>query len=130
MYVFMFLICLILEFKVQLNFLFARFLVKMHFMFDFRFTGVIFWFIVYYLEQFCSKLSFTKRFIADKNNNEKHLLHFGVWLQKFENNRQVKQGRIHGNPVADGCAEAVMGKPLAILEIFVTDGRTDRHGKV
>ena len=36
-----------------------------------------------------------------------------------------KQGRIHGNPVADGCAGAVMRKPLAILEIFVTDGRTD-----
>ena len=37
-----------------------------------------------------------------------------------------KQGRIHGNPVADGWAGAVMRKPLAILEIFPTD----RHGKV
>ena len=49
-----------------------------------------------------------------------------------------KQGRIHGNPVADGWAGAVMRKPLAILEIFRTDrrtdgrtdGPTDRHGKV
>ena len=43
---------------------------------------------------------------------------------------QVKQGRIHGNPVADGWAGAIMQKPLAILEIFWTDGRTDRNGKV
>ena len=45
-----------------------------------------------------------------------------------------KKGRIHGNSVADGCAEAVMRKPLAILEIFWTDGwtdvPTDRHGKM
>ena len=36
-----------------------------------------------------------------------------------------KQGRIHGNPVADGWAGAVMQKPLAILEIFRTDQRTN-----
>ena len=45
-----------------------------------------------------------------------------------------KQGRIHGNPVADGWAGAVIQRPIASLEIFVTDGRTDgrtdRHGKV
>ena len=37
-----------------------------------------------------------------------------------------KQGRIHGNPVADGWAGAIMQKPLAILEIFRTDGWMDR----
>ena len=45
-----------------------------------------------------------------------------------------KQGRIYGNPVADGWAGAIMQKPLTILEIFRTDqrtdGPTDRHGKV
>ena len=41
-----------------------------------------------------------------------------------------KQGRIHGRTVADGWAGAVMRKPLAILLILGTDGRTDRHGKV
>ena len=34
-----------------------------------------------------------------------------------------KQGRIHGNPVADGRAGAVMRKPL---EIQKCDGRTDQ----
>ena len=38
----------------------------------------------------------------------------------------MKQGRIHGNPVADGWAGAVMQKPLAILEIFPTDLPTYR----
>ena len=37
----------------------------------------------------------------------------------------TKQGRIHGNPVADGWAGAVIQRPIASLEIFVTDGRTD-----
>ena len=41
---------------------------------------------------------------------------------KFEH---WKQGRIHGNPVADGWAGAVIKKPLAILEIFRTDQRTN-----
>ena len=36
-----------------------------------------------------------------------------------------KQGRIHGNPVADGWAGAVMRKPLAILKKIGTDVRTD-----
>ena len=34
----------------------------------------------------------------------------------------IKQGRIHGNPVADGWAGAVMQKPLGIQKC---DGRTD-----
>ena len=34
----------------------------------------------------------------------------------------IKQGRIHGNPVADGWAKAVMRKPLGIQKC---DGRTD-----
>ena len=34
-----------------------------------------------------------------------------------------KQGRIHGNPVADGWAGAVMRKPLGIQKC---DGPTDR----
>ena len=43
----------------------------------------------------------------------------------------IKQGRIHGNPVADGWAGAVMRKPLAIQKYFGrtdrrTDGRTDK----
>ena len=38
-----------------------------------------------------------------------------------------KQGRIHGNTVADGWAGAVMLKPIAIQKYFGrTDGRTDR----
>ena len=38
-----------------------------------------------------------------------------------------KQGRIHGNPVADGWAGAVMRKPLAIQKCDRrTDGPTDR----
>ena len=35
----------------------------------------------------------------------------------------IKQGRIHGNPVADGWAGAVMRKPLGIQKCY---GRTDR----
>ena len=38
----------------------------------------------------------------------------------------LKQGRIHGNAVAEGWAGAVTRKPLAILTIFQTDRRTDR----
>ena len=41
-----------------------------------------------------------------------------------------KQGRIHGNTVADGWAGAVMRKPLRIHKCYGTDRRTDRHGKV
>ena len=38
-----------------------------------------------------------------------------------------KQGWIHGNPVADGWAVAVMQKPLAIQKCYGrTDRRTDR----
>ena len=48
---------------------------------------------------------------------------------------QGQQGQIHGNPVADGWAEAVEQKPLAIQKCYgPTDQRTDRpmdqHGKV
>ena len=47
---------------------------------------------------------------------------------------EEKQGRIHGNPVADGWAGAVMRKPLANQKSDVptyrpTDRPTDRHGK-
>ena len=38
-----------------------------------------------------------------------------------------KQGRIHGNPVADVWAGAVMQKPLASLEIIRTDRRADQR---
>ena len=46
-----------------------------------------------------------------------------------------KQGWIHGNPVADGWAGAVMQKPLGIQKCDGrtdrrTDQPTDRHGKV
>ena len=36
-----------------------------------------------------------------------------------------KQDQIHGNPVADGWAGAVMQKPLGIQKCYGTDGRTD-----
>ena len=46
-----------------------------------------------------------------------------------------KQGWIHGNPVADGWAGAIMRKPLGIQKCDGrtdrrTDQPTDRHGKV
>ena len=46
-----------------------------------------------------------------------------------------RQGRIHGNPVADGWAGAVMQKPLGIQKCDgrmdgPTDLLTDRHGRV
>ena len=37
-----------------------------------------------------------------------------------------KQGQIHGNPVADGWAGAVMQKALEIQKSYGTDGRTDQ----
>ena len=37
-----------------------------------------------------------------------------------------KEDRIHGNPVADGWAGAVIQKPLAILTIFQTDRLSNR----
>ena len=44
-------------------------------------------------------------------------------MAKADPERKKEQGRIHGNPVADGWAEAVMGKPLGIQKC---DGPTDR----
>ena len=42
-----------------------------------------------------------------------------------------KQGRIHGNPVADGWAGGAMRKPRGIQKCDLpTDRPTDRHGKV
>ena len=46
-----------------------------------------------------------------------------------------RQGRIHGNPVPDGWAGAVMQKLLGIQKYdgrtdLPTDRPTDRHGKV
>ena len=42
------------------------------------------------------------------------------------NKMKNKQGRIHGNPVADGWAGAVMRKPLGIQKCDrPTNGRTD-----
>ena len=42
-----------------------------------------------------------------------------------------EQGRIHGSPVADGWARAVMRKPLGIQKCDgPTDRPTDQHGKV
>ena len=38
---------------------------------------------------------------------------------------RVQQGRIHGNPVADGLAGAVMRKLLAIQKCYGRHGRTD-----
>ena len=42
----------------------------------------------------------------------------------YEDKTSKKQGRIHGNPVADGWAGGVMRKPLGIQKC---DGRTYRH---
>ena len=55
--------------------------------------------------------------------------------EKKKSKQKKKQGRIHGNPVADSWAGAVMRKPLEIQKCDgrtdgPTDGRTDRHGKV
>ena len=51
--------------------------------------------------------------------------------KKTKKPKRKKQGRIHGNPVADGWEGAVMRKPAGIQKC---DGRTDiptdRHGKV
>ena len=44
-------------------------------------------------------------------------------LERIRDRNLGKQGRIHGNPVADGWAGAVMRKPL---EIQKCDGRTYR----
>ena len=55
-------------------------------------------------------------------------MHFFFYIINIQN--KFKQGRIHGNPVADSWVGAVIQKLIASLEIFVTDGRTDRHGKV
>ena len=64
------------------------------------------------------------------------------WGKKLHVNKATKkveieeeQGRIYGNPVADGWAGAVMRKPLRIQKCDgPTDGPTyrptDRHGKV
>ena len=51
------------------------------------------------------------------------------------NRRILEQGRIHGNPVADGWAGAVMRKPLGIQKCdrptdLPTYRPTDQHGKV
>ena len=60
-----------------------------------------------------------------------------VSLQDKENYKGVfdlyqrQQGRVHGNPVADGWAGAIMQKLLGIQKCYgQTDGRTDRYGKV
>ena len=51
-------------------------------------------------------------------------------MEIYSNVIELKQGRIHGNPVADGWAGAVMQKPLAIQKCYGgtdrrMDGRTD-----
>ena len=47
------------------------------------------------------------------------------------NSISSEQGRIHGNPVADGLAEAVIQNPLEIQKFDgPTDIPTDQHSKV
>ena len=66
------------------------------------------------------------------------LVNIAQKLDGHYNNESItdnEQGRIHGNPVADGWAGAIMQKPLGIQKCDGrTDGRTDlptdRHGKV
>ena len=48
---------------------------------------------------------------------------------KVARGSKSKQGRTHDNPVADGWAGAIIQKLLAILG-NISDGRTNRHGKV
>ena len=48
-----------------------------------------------------------------------------IHLSGWQRQKQTKQGRIHGNPVADGWAGAIMREPLAILTIFLSDVPTD-----
>ena len=56
----------------------------------------------------------------------KHTLKF-THIQTGKVKKQKKQGRIDGNPVADGWAGAVMRKPLGIQKCDGRmDGRTDR----
>ena len=51
---------------------------------------------------------------------------FKMGNEEFQEKKN-KQGRIHGNPVADGWAGAVSHKPLAIHKHFGRrDGRRDR----
>ena len=50
--------------------------------------------------------------------------------KKVKEKEGKKQGRIHGNPVADVWAGAVVRKPLGIQKCYVTDGPTDRDSKV
>ena len=40
-----------------------------------------------------------------------------------------EQGRIHGNPVADGWAEAIVWKPLGIQKCYGTDRPTDQPSR-
>ena len=49
-------------------------------------------------------------------------LRFGSYQKSKLSSLPEKQGRIHGNPVADGWAGAVLRKPLGIQKC---DGRTD-----
>ena len=53
--------------------------------------------------------------------------YFNVWESGLEF-VLPQQGRIHGNPVADGWAGAAMREPLAILTIFLSDVPTDTAG--
>ena len=54
-------------------------------------------------------------------------LKYGYVLLVFALGSSVKQGQIHGNPVADGWAAAVMQKQIAIQKYDRrTDRRTDR----
>ena len=68
---------------------------------------------------------------SNSSTNTANEMKSSTWIQRYANygqNRGLKkQGRIHGNPVADGWAGAVMQKPLGIQKCDGrTDGRTDR----
>jgi len=85
-----------------------------------------------------------KSYIQNTNNNNINNK-YSLKLQRRNNeigadkliqlNNFKKQGRIHGNPVADDWAGAVMRKPLGIQKCDGPTDRptyrpTDRHGKV
>ena len=62
----------------------------------------------------------------EKKEDEKQINHF--LEQRNCRHCKKKQGRIHGNPVADGWAGAVMQKPFGIQQNLLPTYRPTRQG--
>ena len=76
-----------------------------------------------------------RRKVRKKERKKKEIKKEREKGKKKQRKKERKKGRIHGNPVADGWAGAVMRKPLRIQKCDgrtdrPTDRPTDRHGKV